>query len=59
MIKSWFEKSEFKDLLFSAAKESYFIFNNKLYKITNGVDMGSPLRPSLAFLAYHRQNYLD
>ena len=37
-----------KDLLFLATKESRFILNNILYKQIEGVDMGSPLRPSLA-----------
>ena len=55
------EKSEFKDLLSLATKESYFIFNNILYKETDGVVMGSPLGPSVtnAFLAHHEQNWLD
>ena len=44
---SWFEKSEFKDLLFSVTKESYFIFNNTLYKQIDGVVIGSPFGPSL------------
>ena len=42
------KKSEFKDLLSLAAKESYFIFNNILYKQTDEVAVGSPLGPSLA-----------
>ena len=44
---SWFEKSEFKDLLSLAEKESYFIFSNVLYKQIDGVFMGSPLGLSL------------
>ena len=35
-------KIEFKELLFLATKESYFIFNGKLYKQVDGVAMGSP-----------------
>ena len=55
-ISHGLEKSEFKELLSLATKESYFIFNNILYKQIVGVDMGSPLEPSLAdaFLAHHK-----
>ena len=42
------KRSGFKDLQSLGTKESYFIFNNKLYKQIDGVDMGSPLWPSLA-----------
>ena len=35
-------KIEFKELLSLATKESYFIFNGKLYKQVDGVAMGSP-----------------
>ena len=41
-------KIEFKELLSLATKESYFSFNEKLYKQVNGVAMGSPLDPTLA-----------
>ena len=44
---SCFGKSEFKDLQSLATKESFFIFNNILYKQTDRVAMGSPLGPSL------------
>ena len=52
------KKSEFKDLQSLATKESYFIFNNILYKQVDRVAMGSPLGPSLAnvFLVHHEQN---
>ena len=55
------KKSEFKDLLSIATKESYFTFNNILYKQIDGVAMGSPLGPSLAnaFLTHHEQDWLD
>ena len=33
-------KMEFKELLFLATKESYFIFNKKLHEQVNGVAMG-------------------
>ena len=55
------KKSEFQDLLSLATTESYFIFNNILYKQTDRVAMGSPLGLSLAnaFLVYQEQNCLD
>ena len=54
-----FTKSELKQLLSLATKESYFIFNGLLYKQIDGVAMGSPLGPSLAnaFLSYHEKNW--
>ena len=56
-----FTKSELKQLLCLATKESYFIFNGLFYKQTDGVAMGSPLRPSLAnsFLSYHEKSWLN
>ena len=56
-----FTKSELKQLLCLATKESYFIFNGLLYKQTDGVAMGSPLGLSLAnaFLSYHEKNWLN
>ena len=56
-----FTKSELKQLLCLATKESYFIFNGLLYRQTDGVAMGSPLGPSLAnaFLSYHEKNWLN
>ena len=41
-------KSEFKELLSVATKESYSIFSDFLNKQINDVDMGSPLGPTLA-----------
>ena len=54
-----FTKSELKQLL--ATKESYFIFNDLLYKQIDGIAMYSPLEPSLAnaFLSYHEKNWLN
>ena len=54
------KKYQFNDLLSLATKESYFIFNNILFKQIDGVAMGSPLGTSLAntFLAYYEQNWL-
>ena len=51
-------KDEYKYLLSLATKESYFIFNNILYKKIDGVPMSSPLGPSLAnaFVTHHEQN---
>ena len=46
-IVEGFTKSEPKQLLCLATKESYFIFSGLLYKQTDGVAMGSPLGPSL------------
>ena len=51
-------KIEFKELLFLATKESYFNFNEKLYKQVDEVAMGSPLSPTLdnAFLIHFENN---
>ena len=50
-----------KDLLSLAIKDSYFIFNNIVYKQIDGVAMGSTLGPSPAngLLAHHDKNWLD
>ena len=40
-------KTEFKELLSVATKESYFIFNGKFNKQAHSVDMGSPLSLTL------------
>ena len=52
-----FTRSELKQLLCLATKESYFVFNGLLYKQTDGAAMGSPREPSLtnAFLSYHEK----
>ena len=51
-------KTEFKELLPLATKESYFIFNRKLYEQVDGVVMGSPLGPTLTnvFLVHFETN---
>ena len=56
-----FKKSELKQLLCLATKESYFIFNDLLYKQIDDVAMGSPLGPCLtnAFLSYYEKNWLN
>ena len=41
-------KSEFEKLLSLTTQESYFIFNDILYKQKDGVAMASPLRPTMA-----------
>ena len=48
-------KSEFKNLLSLANQESYFIFNDVLYKQKDGVAMASPLGPTMAnvFLSFY------
>ena len=45
-----------KQLLCLVTKASYFILNSLLYKHIDGVEMGSPVEPSLpnAFLSYHK-----
>ena len=54
-------KSEFKNLLSLATQESYFIFNDVLYKQKNGVAMGSPLGPTMAnvFLSFCEIKWLE
>ena len=56
-----FKKSDLKQLLCLATKESYFIFNGLLYKQIDDVAMGSPLGPFLAnaFLSYYEKNWLN
>ena len=41
-------KEEFRSLLSLTTKESYFIFNESLYKQKDGVAVGSELGPTLA-----------
>ena len=54
-------KTEFKELLSLATKDSHFIFDGTLYKQIDGMAMGSPLSPTLAnaFLVYHEKNWLE
>ena len=54
-------KMKCQDLLPLATKESFFIFNGKLYKQVDEVVMGSPLGLTLAnvFLVYFEKNWLQ
>ena len=54
-------KIEFKKLLSFATKESYFIFNARLYKQVDEVATGSPLCSTLAnaFLVHFEKNWLQ
>ena len=54
-------KTEFKELLSLATKDSHFIFDGTLYKQIDGVAMGCPLGPTLsnAFLVHHEKNWLE
>ena len=54
-------KTEFKELLSLATKDSHFIFDGTVYKQIDGVAMGSPLGLTLAdaFLVYREKNWLD
>ena len=55
------KKSEFKNLLSLATQESYFIFNDVLYKQNDSVAMGSPLGPPMAnvFLSFYEVKWLE
>ena len=54
-------KTEFKELLSLATKDSHFIFDGTLYKQIDGVAMGPSLGPTLAnaFLVYPKENWLE
>ena len=54
-------KSEFEKLLSLTTQESYFMFNNILYKQKDGVAMGSPLGPTIAnvFLSFYEMKWLQ
>ena len=53
-------KTEFKELLSMATKESHFLFDGTLYKQIDGMAMDSPLGSTLAnaFLVYHQKSWL-
>ena len=54
-------KFEFKNLLSLVTQESYFLFNDVLYKQKDGVGMGSPLEPTMAnvFLSFYEVKWLE
>ena len=54
-------KSEFENLLSLATQESYFMFNDILYKQKDGVAMGSPLGTTIAnvFLSFYEMKWLE
>ena len=54
-------KTEFKELLSLATKNSHFVFDRTLYKQIDGVAIDSPLGPILAnaFLVCHDKNWLE
>ena len=54
-------KTEFKELLSLATKDSHFIFDGTLYKQIDVAATGFPLGPTLAnaFLVYHEKNWLE
>ena len=53
-------KHDFRNLLNTASKESYFTFNSKYYKQVDGVVMESPLDPALAnmFICIFKSKWL-
>ena len=56
-----FNRTQFKSLLELATCNSYFTFNNNLYKQIDGVAMGSPIGPTMAnlFLSHWEQIWLN
>jgi len=61
MIVNGLDRTEFKELLTLATRESLILFNGKYYKQIDGVAMGSPLGPTLAniFLGYKETEWLS
>ena len=43
-----FNKNDFRKVLELAVLDTYFIFNGKVYKQTDGMAMGSPLGPTFS-----------
>ena len=55
------DRAGMKSLLNIAAKESYFLFNQRVYHQIDGVAMGSPLGPTFTniFLSFHEKKWLE
>ena len=56
-----FSRQLFKKFLELAVTNSFFIFNNNLFKQTDGLGMGLPLAPTFAniFMSFHEQRWLE
>ena len=56
-----FSRKQLKSTLELATKNSFFIFNQNLYKQLDGVAMGTPCGPTLAniFLGYYERKWLQ
>ena len=56
-----FNKQDFLTLLHLAVDDTYFTFDDKLYRQTDGMAMGSPLGPLFAniFLSHHEAQWLN
>ena len=50
-----------KEIVFLATQESYFMFNNILYKQKNSVTMGSPLGLTMGnvFISFHELKWFE
>ena len=59
--QAYVTKRLFRTLLELAVLNSYFLFDNVLYKQDDGVGMGLPLGPTFAniFLCFHEKSWLD
>ena len=54
-------KFDFQNFLSLATQESYFFFNDVLYKQNDGVAIGSPLGPTMTnfFLSFYEVKWLE
>jgi hypothetical protein len=61
VIYHGFSRSEFNTLLKLAVEDSYFSFDNKLFRQVDGMAMGSPLGPLFAniFLSHYESLWLE
>ena len=57
---SGFSKKQFVKLLQLCTQDTYFFFNNKVYRQSEGMAMGNPLGPIFAdlFLGYLEEKWL-